>query len=86
MSINYRKIFEQNFGPIPKELNNEEAKYILGAQANMWTEYMDNEKKVEYMLFPRMTALSEVLWSQKSNKNWQHFENKIPGIFERYKV
>ena len=73
-----------DFEPIPKELNNEEAKYILGAQANMWTEYMDNEKKVEYMLFPRMTALSEVLWSQKSNKNWQHFETKIPGIFERY--
>jgi len=73
-----------DFEPIPKELNNEEAKYILGAQANMWTEYMDNEKKVEYMLFPRMTALSEVLWSQQSNKNWQHFENKIPGIFERY--
>jgi len=73
-----------DFEPIPKELSSEEAKYILGAQANMWTEYMDNEKKVEYMLFPRMTALSEVLWSQKSNKNWQHFENKIPGIFERY--
>jgi hexosaminidase len=73
-----------DFEPIPKELNNEEAKYILGAQANMWTEYMDNERKVEYMLFPRMTALSEVLWSQKSNKNWQHFETKIPGIFERY--
>lgn len=73
-----------DFEPIPKELNNEEAKYILGAQANMWTEYMDNERKVEYMLFPRMTALSEVLWSQKSNKNWQHFETKILGIFERY--
>jgi hexosaminidase len=73
-----------DFEPIPKELNDEEAKYILGSQANMWTEYMDNEKKVEYMLFPRMTALSEVLWSQKSNKNWQHFETKIPGIFERY--
>ena len=73
-----------DFEPIPKELNDEEAKYILGAQANMWTEYMDNEKKVEYMLFPRMSALSEVLWSSKSNRSWQRFENKIPGIFERY--
>ena len=73
-----------DFEPIPKEVNNEEAKYIIGAQANMWTEYMDNERKVEYMLFPRMTALAEVLWSPKSTRNWQHFESKIPSIFERY--
>lgn len=71
-----------DFEPIPKELSNEEAKYILGAQANMWTEYMDNERKVEYMLFPRMTALAEVLWSPKSTRNWQHFETKIPGILK----
>lgn len=73
-----------DFEPVPNILSNEEAKYILGAQANMWTEYMDNEKKVEYMLFPRMSALAEVLWSPKSIRNWQHFETKIPGIFEKY--
>ena len=73
-----------DFEPVPNILSNEEAKYILGGQANMWTEYMDNEKKVEYMLFPRMSALAEVLWSPKSIKNWQHFETKIPGIFEKY--
>ena len=73
-----------DFEPVPKDLSNEEAKYILGAQANMWTEYMDNERKIEYMLFPRMTALAEVLWSPKSTRNWQHFESKIPSIFEKY--
>jgi hexosaminidase len=73
-----------DFEPVPNILSNDEAKYILGAQANVWTEYMDNEKKVEYMLFPRISALAEVLWSPKSIRNWEHFETKIPGIFEKY--
>jgi hexosaminidase len=50
----------------------------------MWTEYMDNERKVEYMLFPRMTALSEVLWCQPSIRNWDHFQTLLPYIFEKY--
>jgi hexosaminidase len=61
-----------------------ETPYILGAQANMWTEYMDNEKKVEYMLFPRIGALSEVLWTKLDNKNYVKFEEKISNIFARY--
>lgn len=74
------------YEPIPKELNDEQAKHVLGAQANMWTEYMKNTKKVEYMLFPRISALSEVLWSQKENKNWDDFQKRfIPMIF-RYNL
>lgn len=65
------------YDPVPKELNEEQAKHILGAQANVWTEYIDNTKKVEYMIFPRMAALSEVLWSKKEDKNWKNFENKL---------
>ena len=45
------------YEPIPKELNAEQAKYILGAQANVWTEYMKNTRKVEYMIFPRMSCI-----------------------------
>ncbi|MFM9587684.1 family 20 glycosylhydrolase, partial [Streptomyces caniscabiei] len=52
-----------SYEPLPKQLNAEEAKYVLGAQANVWTEYITNPNKVEYMIFPRMSALSEVLWS-----------------------
>ncbi|HOZ68349.1 MAG TPA: beta-N-acetylhexosaminidase [Chitinophagaceae bacterium] len=70
--------------PVPAELNAEEGKYILGAQANVWTEYMDNPRKVEYMIFPRMAALSEVLWSKKENKNWTAFEKKLVPAFKRY--
>lgn len=71
------------YEPIPKELNAEQGKYILGAQANMWTEYMEYPSKVEYMMFPRMTALSEVLWSPKEKRNWKDFERRLPSVYER---
>jgi hexosaminidase len=73
-----------NYEPIPAALNAEQAKYILGAQGNVWREYMTNNKKTEYMIFPRMSALSEVLWSPKEKRNWTDFERRIPVIFERY--
>lgn len=72
------------YDPVPKELNEEQAKHILGAQANLWTEYIDNTKKVEYMIFPRMAALSEVLWSKKENKDYKDFEKRLAGQFKRY--
>lgn len=52
-----------SFNPIPEELNSNEAKYILGAQGNVWTEYISTENQAEYMVFPRMLAMSEVVWS-----------------------
>jgi hexosaminidase len=73
-----------NYEPVPKELNTEEAKYILGAQGNVWTEYMSNPKKVEYMIFPRMSALSEVLWIQKEKRDWKDFERRLPALMKRY--
>lgn len=73
------------YEPVPKELN-ADAKYVLGAQANVWTEYMNNTKKIEYMIFPRMAALSEVLWSTKENKNWEDFEKRLPVQMKRYEM
>ncbi|MFM2139716.1 MAG: hypothetical protein RJA57_2023 [Bacteroidota bacterium] len=73
------------YEPVPKELNPEEAAYVLGAQANVWTEYMKNIPKVEYMIFPRMAALSEVLWSPKELRQWTHFEKRLPAQLERYR-
>ena len=51
-----------SFNPIPEELTEEEAKYVLGAQGNVWTEYMPTTDQVEYMAFPRILAMSEVVW------------------------
>ena len=72
-----------SFNPIPEELTKEEAKYVLGAQGNVWTEYIDSPEKVEYMIFPRILALSEVLWSAPSNKNYDDFKNRVLSFFKR---
>lgn len=75
-----------SYEPIPKELNEQQAKFVLGAQGNVWTEYMANPAKVEYMIFPRLSALSEVLWSPKENKNWTQFQTKIETMKKRYTI
>ncbi len=72
------------YEPVPKELDSASAKYVLGAQANMWTEYMKNPAKVEYMLLPRLSALSEVLWSPKEKRSWTEFEKRLQIQFHRF--
>lgn len=58
---------------------------IVGAQANVWTEYMGNEKKVDYMIFPRMTALSETLWTNPAKKSYGHFLKRLENqMIPRY--
>ena len=66
-----------SFNPIPEGLSKEEANYILGAQANLWTEYIQTPEQVEYMIFPRMIALSEVLWGTANTKKYHDFENRL---------
>ncbi len=66
-----------NYNPTPKVLNEQEAQFIMGAQGNVWTEYILNEKQVEYMAVPRMIALSEVLWTQPENKNFDNFYKRL---------
>jgi hexosaminidase len=63
--------------PIPSELNQEERKFILGAQGNVWTEYMKTFRHVEYMALPRMAALSEVLWNNKTNRDYEDFKKRL---------
>ena len=72
-----------DYEPIPAALNAEEQKYILGAQANLWTEYISTPEQVEYMLLPRLLALSEVLWTQKNNKNYDDF---VPRLLSHYNL
>jgi hexosaminidase len=76
-----------SYEPYPKELSPEQAqKYILGAQGNVWTEYMGFPRKVEYMIFPRATALSEVLWSPAASKNYDDFKKRLQVQFKRYEL
>jgi hexosaminidase len=73
-----------NYDPLSKKFTADQAQYVLGAQANMWSEYLANESKLEYMLFPRLSALSEVLWSEPENKNWDDFKKRMAEQFKRY--
>jgi hexosaminidase len=74
-----------SYDPQPAALTPAQQKFILGAQANVWTEYMKSPAKVEYMIFPRLAALSEVLWTNKANKNWGGFVKRMPALEQKLK-
>jgi hexosaminidase len=64
------------FDPMPQNLTPELQRHVLGGQANLWTEYIPNLRQVEYMMFPRLGALSEVDWSPKEARNWDDFKTR----------
>jgi hexosaminidase len=66
-----------SYEPVPAALTSDEAKYIKGAQANVWTEYINNTNYLEYMVYPRAAALSEVLWSPKDKRNYDNFVDRL---------
>lgn len=70
------------FNPVPEILNDEEKNFIIGAQANLWTEYIPAFSHVEYMLFPRITALSEVVWSYPKERNFENFKSRLINHFK----
>jgi hexosaminidase len=71
------------YEPIPQELTAMEARHVLGAQGNVWTEYMKTTDYVEYMVIPRLLALSEVVWSPRASREWKHFSRRLPRHFGR---
>ena len=73
-----------SYNPLPAELNEDEHKYILGAQANMWTEYIEDFSKLEYMLLPRLAAISEVGWTSPEHKEWSDFTSRLSELKELY--
>ena len=70
-----QKVYE--FEPIPKELDLNQSSKILGAQGNLWTEFIKTPEQVEYMTVPRMTALSEVVWSKRKVRNFKEFKLRL---------
>jgi hexosaminidase len=65
------------FEPIPAKLGPDYQKHILGAQANLWTEYIGSFKHVQYMTFPRLCALAEVVWSPKASRDFDDFNRRM---------
>ena len=72
------------FDPVPADLTPEEAKHIIGTQANLWTEYIPSFRQVEYMVLPRMDALAEVQWTKPEKKSFEDFLSRMPKMFEIY--
>ncbi len=71
-----------SFEPVPPVLTPDEAQYIIGGEANMWSEHAP-EELVDGKLFPRILALAEVLWTTKQNKNYDHFYNRVQNHYQR---
>ncbi|OPC17465.1 beta-N-acetylhexosaminidase [Elizabethkingia meningoseptica] len=70
-----------SYNPVPSELNKENEKHVLGAQANLWAEYIPTTNHVEYMVFPRALALAEVNWTPKENKNVDDFKKRLQSHY-----
>ena len=80
--VTLRKVYD--YEPVPKELTAEEAKHVLGAQGNLWTEHLRSIERVERAYFPRAAALSEALWTPAAQHDWPGFLARLPTQFARY--
>jgi len=75
-----------HYNPVPAELNEAEQEHILGAQGNLWTEYISTDEYAEYMAVPRMLALAEVDWTRESRIHWERFLRKLEHHFVRLAI
>jgi hexosaminidase len=73
-----------SFEPIPFKLDAQYRSHILGAQGNLWTEYVPNFKHAQYMLFPRLCALAEVEWSPAASRDREDFNRRLRVQFQRF--
>ncbi|MFF1835916.1 beta-N-acetylhexosaminidase [Streptomyces sp. NPDC058231] len=88
MPIGYVRTLEDvyRFEPVPPGLSEEAARHILGTQANVWTEVMQNRSRVDYQVFPRLAAFAEVAWSAlpaPADRDFADFERRMTGHYAR---
>jgi len=74
-AIDLEKVY--NFDPIPKELAKDKHHFIIGGECNMWTEHVPDENNLDSKVFPRLLAMSEVLWSYPKERNYAEFYNRL---------
>lgn len=72
------------FDPIVDGMTEEEAAHVLGGQANLWAEYIPTPEHSQYMIYPRLAALAEAVWSPKEQRDWDDFSHRVQAQFERY--
>jgi hexosaminidase len=73
-----------SYEPVPDALSAEETPFIIGAQANLWTEFVPTPAHAEYMTFPRIAAIAETAWTAREGKNWDDFLGRMVKQFRRY--
>jgi hexosaminidase len=71
------------FEPAPPGLDSAQSRHVLGAQAQLWTEYIPDPKRAEYMTFPRLAALAEVVWTRPERKDFASFRERLRRHAER---
>ncbi len=75
-----------SFEPVPPALTADEARYVLGAQGQLWTEYIPDPKRAEYMVFPRACALAEVLWTPRAGRDFADFTRRLATHLARLAI
>ncbi|MDE5555062.1 MAG: family 20 glycosylhydrolase [Muribaculaceae bacterium] len=73
-----------SYNPIPQGLTDDQQKHILGAQANLWTEYIPTYSQLEYMAVPRLAALAEVQWTEPDKKDYNDFTKRMLQLTKQY--
>ena len=74
------------FDPVPSDMTADQAKRILGAQGQLWTEFIADERHLEYMAFPRASALAEVLWTNREKCDYDNFMRRLPRLLRRLEI
>ena len=74
------------YDPVPKELTDDQKQYITGAQGNLWTEYIPDIRQTEYMAYPRVCALSEIVWTPAEQKSYNQFLNRLREHSKRLEI
>jgi hexosaminidase len=82
--VSLEKVY--TYQPIPQELTPEEARHVLGAQAQLWAEYMPDTRHVEYMAFPRLCALAEATWTPGAAKDYADFTRRLGTHLKRLSI
>jgi len=75
-----------SFEPFTEDMTEEEKSHILGIQANLWTEYIPTSQQLEYMLLPRLSALSEIQWCEPEGKDYDRFLENMEDMAEIYDI
>ena len=82
--LNMKKVC--SFELVPPTLTQEKASHITGAQGCLWTEYGLDGRQAEHMILPRLTALSEVMWSPPGKRNWEDFISRLRSMLNRFNI